>query len=183
MKLKINYDFFEKIKDVKEPHNPLKIIRNNKNFIVLYLSFCTVFDLLIFDSFDKFLSKVLIDFSILFGGASLTCAIELLLEIDDYAKMAKENLKKLASSLNSLHLNTNYELLLESQLSCKQYKINLNEKKIPQILESKYILVPTYNYNNEIKNVSILQEHVVGSKTYELTLGSPKRKFKYAYSH
>ena len=36
MKLRINYDFFEKIKDVKEPHNPLKMIRNNKIFIILY---------------------------------------------------------------------------------------------------------------------------------------------------
>ena len=116
-------------------------------------------------------------------SASLTCAIELLLEIDDYAKTATENLKELASSLNSLYLNTNYELLLESQLSCKEYNIILNEKMIPQILESKYILVPTYNYNNEIKNVSILQEHVVGSDIYELSLQSPIKSFKYAYSH
>lgn len=183
MKLRINYDFFEKIKDVKEPHNPLKIIRNNKNFIILYLSFCTTYDLLVFDSFNEFLSKALIDFSIFLVSASLTCAIEFLLEIDDYAKTATENLKELASSLNSLYLNTNYELLLESQLSCKEYNIILNEKMIPQILESKYILVPTYNYNNEIKNVSILQEHVVGSDIYELSLQSPIKSFKYAYSH
>lgn len=183
MKLRINFDFFEKIKDVKEPHNPLKIIRNNKEYIVMYLSFWTTFDLLAFDSFNEFISKVLVDFAIIFGSAGLTCILELLLKKDDYAKIAVEDLKGLVSSLNSLNLNTNYELLLESQLSCKEYKIVLNKNKIPQILESKYILVPTYNYNNQIKDVSVLQEHVIGSKDYELSLQSPRKSFKHAYSH
>ena len=49
-------------------------------------------------------------------------------------------------------------------------------------MESKYILVPTYDFNNNIKNTSILQEHIVGTDKYVLSIGSPKKELKLAYS-
>ena len=40
MKLIINYDFFDKVKDAKEPFGPLKIIRNNKGLLVVHFAAC-----------------------------------------------------------------------------------------------------------------------------------------------
>ena len=36
MKLVINYDFFNAIKDVNEGFTPMKIVRNNKKVLVIY---------------------------------------------------------------------------------------------------------------------------------------------------
>ena len=50
-------------------------------------------------------------------------------------------------------------------------------------MEEKYILVPTNDFNNNIKNVSIKQEHIIGSTDYVLSIGSPKKELKLAYSN
>ena len=83
----------------------------------------------------------------------------------------------MARQLNDLNVKTDYELLLESELYKKEYKIQVNEKKLPYIAESKYIMVPTHSFNGNMTETSILQEHVVGSKKYVLSLGSPKKEF------
>ena len=101
---------------------------------------------------------------------------------DRYAIDATSRLNTLVSQLNDLNVNTDYDLLLQSEHYETKYKIKLNEKKLPYLLESKYIMVPTYSYSGEIKDTSILQEHVVGSKEYVLSLGSPQKKLKLAYS-
>ena len=44
----------------------------------------------------------------------------------------------------------------------------------------KYISLPSYNYNGEITETLILQEHVIGSKEYILSINKPhtqKTKF------
>lgn len=183
MKLRINYDFLNKIRNINEPHNPLKVIRNNKNITALYLGANFMFELYRFESISGLMLKMLYYSAATFSGAIMACSIDMLCNQDYYAKSSSNDIKELVKSLNDLHINTNYELFLDSKLYHKEYKIDLNENIIPKIIESKYILVPTYNFNNEIKDVSILQEHVAGSKVYELSLQSLRKNFKYAYSH
>ena len=102
---------------------------------------------------------------------------------DHYKEDSSNNLKRLVSILKELNVDTTYELLKKSECYHKIYNLKLNEKKIPQIIESKYILLPSYDYKGDITNTSLLQEHVVGSKTYVLSLGKPSKKVvKFAYS-
>jgi len=42
-------------------------------------------------------------------------------------------------------------------------------------MEKKYINVPVYDSIGDIKTVSIEQEHIIGSKQYVLSLGSPNQ--------
>ena len=44
-------------------------------------------------------------------------------------------------------------------------------------------MVPSYTFNGDIKDTSVLQEHIIGSKEYVLSLGSPKKVWKPAYSN
>ena len=88
----------------------------------------------------------------------------------------KNNLKKLVSKLNDINIATDYDLLKQSELYERKYKIEFNESKIPIIMENKYVLVPSYNYKGDVKDTSILQEHFVGSKDYILSVGSPSKK-------
>ena len=59
MKLRINYDFLEKIRNVNEPHNPLKVIRNNKNITAIYFCSNCMFQLYYFESFNELMLKTL----------------------------------------------------------------------------------------------------------------------------
>lgn len=102
--------------------------------------------------------------------------------VDQYADQSSDNLKKLVSQLEDLNVSTDYDLLLKSEVYDKKYKVEINKEQLPHLAESKYIFVPSYTYNRDKKDTSILQEHIVGSKEYILSLGSPKKVLRKAYS-
>ena len=181
MKLVINYDFIDKIKDVNENYGIMKIVRNRKRYLVFNLTpFCIAIDLPIClfgkeSALIVFISQVISYFMIeYFAYKQLG---------DFYKDMAINKLKKLVTLLKDINVDTSYDLLLDSEVYDKKYKIHLNEDKIPEVIESKYILVPTYNYYGEIKETSVLQEHVVGSNNYILSIGSPEKKLKLVYAN
>lgn len=184
MKLLINYDFFEEILNAKEPVGPLKIIRNNKRrWAKFNLPLYTAFNFAFGNNITQNLCLLAIQFGLLTTIESISSLItKKICGEDFYTAKAIVNLKKLLIQLNDLNIKTDYDLLLDSKPYKREYKIKLNEKKLPIVLESKYIMVPTYNFNGDVKDTSILQEHVVGSKKYVLSLGSPKKQFKLAYS-
>ena len=177
MKLMINYDFFNKIRNVREPLSPLKIIRNEKKGYIVRYSLLTI--IIWAPAKDITITSIL---PVLFGIQISLEFLFLKLLGDIYVDEAKDDLKMLIPQLRDLQINTNYELLLKSELYQTKYKIKFNEKKLPYILQSKYVMIPTYNYNGDEAETSILQEHVVGTKEYVLSLGSPKKQLKLAYS-
>lgn len=180
MKIITNFDFFEEVVNAQEKFGPLKIVRNRKRrWAKLEIPLYLIIDFLINDPRIVFfvLSSQL---AVLISGDLLAYRIT---KSDIYAKRAISNLKQLAADFKDLNIDTDYDLILDSELYDKKYKIKFNEKKLPYITENKYILVPTYNFNSDVKETSILQEHVVGSKTYVLSIGSPKKEFKRVYSH
>lgn len=102
--------------------------------------------------------------------------------LDFYADKSSRSLKKLVSQLENLNISTSYDLLLQSEVYHKKYKIEVNKEQLPHLAESKYIFVPSYTYSGDKQDTSILQEHIVGSKEYILSLGSPKKVLSKAYS-
>ena len=123
--------------------------------------------------------ELIIEFGFFFASILL---YHLITGDDDYKNKSIDDLKSLVSKFKDLYINTDYDLLLKSELYDKKYKVHLNENKIPFIMESKYILVPTYDFNGNVKNTSILQEHEIGTFTYVLSIGSPKKELKLAYN-
>ena len=182
MKLVINYDFFNAIKDVNEGFTPMKIVRNNKKVLVTYsFPIWFILDYSVFRNLSTTLKVVLLQFIAFYMGGEYI--IKLLLGKDIYEEKSRERLKILVSKLKDLNVDTDYKLLIESELQEKKYKIHLNESKIPEIIENKYILVPTYNFNGNIKHTSINQEHIVGTNEYILSIGTPKKELKLVYSN
>lgn len=86
-------------------------------------------------------------------------------------------LQALIYSLRDINVNTDLDLLQKSELYHKQYSLKHDEGKMPYILEEKYIMVPTV-YDDDEQDISILQEHKVGSSVYVLSKGSPAKKLK-----
>lgn len=181
MNLVIDYDFFNAIKDVNEELTLNKIIRNNMNkWLKFNIPLLTSLEYVI--AKEKFLnympSALAIHFFIIFQMELM----QYKLLGDIYKDTADIRLKLLVSQLDNLNLETTYELLKQSTCYRRIYNLKLNKNKIPQVLESKYILVPNYDYHGDIKETSLLQEHIVGSNNYILSIGEPKKVLKLAYS-
>ena len=182
MNLVINYDFFNAIKDVNEPLSPFKVIRNNKRFNTMVALPC--FIIMNTLQYKGDLEKIFLTLPINFGVITLLETFHnLLLHKDEYKEVAIIRLKKMVKEFNDLNIDTNYDLLLKSELYQKKYHLWLNDDKLPVILESKYILMPTYNFNGNIKDTSVLQQHVIGSKKYVLSLGTYQKEHKLVYNN
>lgn len=179
MKLVINYDFFNAILDVNEKFNGFKVIRNNKKFYKLAIPIWLTFDIIYLKKIIEVLLSLIfqIGFKVVIEYTSY-----LFDKIDIYEIQSHNNLRLLANNLQNLNVNTDYNLLLESEYDGREYSIQINENKIPEIIENKYILVPVYDYNGEIKNQSIVQEHVIGTNNYVLSIGRKNKVKKMVYS-
>ena len=89
-------------------------------------------------------------------------------------------LAKLALQLYDLNISTPPFLLQAAKVSQTEYRVQVNERHLPVIQQRKYILIPTYDSLGEIKEVSLLQEHNLGSKTYILSVASPEKAYEFA---
>ena len=174
MKIIINYDLIDKIKDINEAYGIFKIIRNNRQELAIYIiPTCLPIDIIIAHESSK-TALVLVMFQILtYLAIELTEYIDL---GDYYKKLAIKDLKRLVSLLKSNDIDTDFDLLKESMVYAKKYKLKINRDNLIEILESKYILIPTYDFNGHIKKTSFLQEHVIGSHEYVLSLGKFEKK-------
>ena len=172
----INYDFWEHILDVQEGITTFKIVRNNKRkWARWHFPIYTLVDALILESLDKTILCLVMQFG---GLTAVEYMAQRYYDDDLYAKIAKKDLTFLAQKLNDNHIKTSYPLLLDSKYYDKEWQIHINENKLPEWIEKKYILVPTYAGDGDIHSVSMVQNHVVGSDSYVLTLGSPKKSVK-----
>ncbi len=177
MKLVIDYDLIQEIQNAKEPFGPFKIVRQNKHLKAL--SVPLMFSITLALSQDVLQSLIILPFQVAVELGFEIFSISLLYQHagDPYAKIAKDRLEHLVPRLKNLYVDTSYKLLLDSEVYHSEYKVHLNEKNLPYLLNSKYIIVPTYNSNGDIKRTSILQEHVVGSEKYVLSIGSKTKQF------
>ena len=111
-------------------------------------------------------------YSILYGTADV-----LLSGLEKTA--AIQDLTALANRLGNIYVDTNAHMLTEVRAYKTEYKLNC-EKFPPKLEEHKYIMVPVNNDwgNNER---SLHQEHIVGTKNYDLSYGEPEKEKVYAY--
>ena len=182
MKLVIYYDFINALRNVNEPLNAFKVVRNEKNvYIKKTLPFFLGVDTIVTLGNPERIPIVLsLQYLSLLGVLSLGMYKNKDLK-DFYKDRSRNDLINLTSQLKDLNINTDYDLLSKSTLDGKVSKICLNESKMPIIKENKYILVPSYQYDGSIKDVSIEQEHIYGNKEYVLSIGSKQKELKPAY--
>ena len=88
---------------------------------------------------------------------------------------ADEQLSELSMKLNRIGVNTNQELLSKAEAYDVKYKLEFNKGYFPRLLQNKYVMVPTCNQGE----VSLVQEHVIGKGSYDLSVGEPEKKKQY----
>ena len=183
MKIMINYDFVEALRNVNEPFGPMKVVRNNiyqhlKINYPLVFAFDTIYCTLgnRLDILPVMLGvNVLITEGIPIASAYMANKV---VGGDLYKKMSELKLAKLVSEFNNNYISTDYYLLLQSEYYDHIMEVNTSDNKMPVIVSKKYVLVPTYTYSKDVEDTSIEQEHVLGTNDYVLSVGTPKKARK-----
>ncbi len=187
-KIRINYDFFDKIKETQGKCKIRRWIKNNKfqdGLILTFTSIDITEYLMGIESLDKTALDILTYFFLL--GTIMP-----LLEIaknniiekntgktqEDYAF---DELNNLTALLNSINIDVNVKELMNACLYHKKYKLDM--EGAPGVIRERYFEIETNN-NNIDRPISVKEEHKIGSKNYDLTVESPEKKkvFKLAYN-
>jgi len=167
MKIIINYDLLSKVSEANSGFALDKSIKHILKCSLVVESICIP----IYVAGNYSFVDIIKDASKTLAFQSLWCMIIDLLFSKFEKQIALEQLKKLTKELKNININTNYELLLNSYKDQTRYKLEKNNSFIPKIKQEKYIIVPI-NENGEEKEISILQEHVIGSRNYVLSRGT-----------
>ena len=180
MKIMINYDVINAIMDVNEDYNIMKLVRNHKRQWVRYnYPLYLAIDIACSRGKPEVVAEwLLIQTGLLILPEHVANKIT---KTDIYKVRAEDRLKKLVPKLQDINVSTSYDKILQSELYEKRYHFEFNRGRLPQLLEEKYILVPSYDpysSDHQDRDVSILQEHVVGSKEYSLSVGSPSKQYR-----
>lgn len=177
MKISINYDLLEKVKEAKLGFS---LQRSVKDIIKISFKY-SLFTLIIYSpspDMREICLRAIAKYCTLFTIIGLGTNI-ILSKLNK--KDAKEKLSKLSAMLKDIDVNTNSDLLLKSYVYKKEYKLRFNKNYIPYITQNKYIMVPTYDKGEE-REISLVQEHDIGSSEYTLSHGTPKKVLKLAYN-
>lgn len=184
MKIVTDFDFCNAVKDVNGNILLFKVVRNNqKQYAHLFPIYSAI--ALICKQYADLDAREVISIIIRTYGylisietiAQMIVKILNLDHLDAYTEKSIRNLEKLVTLLERINVSTNYENLLESELYTKKYSLDTEDRTIPAIMSKKYIYVPAYGYDGEEKTVSILQEHVIGSKEFILSQDEPDREY------
>lgn len=176
MKIKVNYDLFEKLEELET-------------------GFCLKREIYKFLEIMPFLFPIWISLDLFSKGETdilenlllipETCMIRTLFAfIGSIAlkriikESAYEKLSQLSTYMQSLEISTSPELLKDSKVYEKEYKLELNDKKLPVLKQKKYIMIKTRND----EEVSILQEHNIGSREWKISQDEPTKVYKLSFA-
>ena len=182
MKIENNFDLISKITELENGYDIKKeALRNLKISALIYGAF-SIIDIAQNDF--NFLNELI-------GYGVCNCTMNILDAIL-YGKAFKQQKQFMAGldmlyliqKLKSLNIQTTVEMLKEAEVTKTNYKLMINENKLPVIKQNKYILIPTYSEYKIDSKVSLLQEHTLGSKKFILSIGEPQKKLtkKLAYN-
>lgn len=175
MKISINYDLVSKAREAKTNFSLKKSIKDSLIISCHINALITLMDPN-FDSSPIGIRNKFI-FALVIAPTLLTCTDRLFLA--KYKNnTAIEDLKELSKKLHNINVHTDCELLQNIENYYTEYElVQSDDSIIPKITQNKYILVPAYQ-NGEGTEISLIQEHILGTTDYSLAHGEPKRVLK-----
>lgn len=184
-KLEINYDFIDKINESEGKYKIKRFINNNKFTDAIIAGFVTK-DIIL--GATGALSPEQTAVKVTSYLATMIVILSLLELINKNLKeritgktqeeRAEDELRELAVQLNNLGIEINLEDLKEAVIYHKKYKLRKDGK--PGVIRERYIEVPVSNSNNiNSDSSSIKEEHIMGTRSYVLTLDTPKKQMVY----
>lgn len=165
MKLVINYDLINEIKKAKTGINFKRFNEKLGIFSSIVLALNLTHLAIAHEVAPTNIAYGLPYALILYGGTEYATR-------DQNKKEADIRLKSLESSLTKINIYTDSESLKNAKLYKIKYK--LVRDKNPAIEQTKFIMIPTSGTLNP-DEISIQQEHIIGTDEYILSIGEPKK--------
>lgn len=181
MKIIVNYDLLERAAEAKYKFSLVKEAKRATKFCAFfYGAIWTPYYAVTRDpiSFSQYLDTL--PFSFLLGSGMITLMYVMEAYFKNVSVSAWVDLQRLSKKLEALNIDTTGALLMDAYKYKTEYEFD-SDSKIPLLVQKKYINIPS----NDDKEVSLLQEHVVGSHIYTLSKEKPSKQmaFKPAFSH
>lgn len=165
MKLIINYDLINEISNANTGINIKRIYAKMGIYMGTLLTLNIAATLAGSESAPTNITFGIVNGIIIFGGSEFA--------LKDFTKEAAEKrLRTLVPTLSKINIYTDLDSLKSARLYKTQYRIDKDEK--PSIIQTKFIMLPTTNMLNA-DEVSLQQDHKIGSKEYVLSIGEPKK--------
>lgn len=168
MKIQINFDLLSKIKEANTGIS-LKRTANKLLFSTLFITGLSMPTIMnssnsAIDQFNNFL--IILFAQIIYTGKSNKLFAE------KYKEIANNELNEILCLIKKLNISINYKSLLKSYTYDTEYEEYFDKSKIPKIIQKKYFAIPT----DEEKEILLIQEHIIGTNTYDISCGSKTKK-------
>lgn len=172
MNIILDYDMIDKIREAKTGISLNYVRKITTKYSVFFGTLDTIINLASNAPYEEIIFDILFRVAI---NIPLGIGIEKM-----FGPLNKNNAKAklitLSNILRNNDINTNYELLLQSYKYDTNYTF-INDEKFIGLKQEKFIMVPIIN-NGEETEVSLVQEHTIGTNEYELSFGTPKKVLK-----
>lgn len=178
MKLVINYDLVDKIAEAKQGYSLKRCVKRTLGFAGIS-TLIGAPDNLIRGNISPDLLIEISSFLAIHGGYTATFAWAFK---GMTMESAQRNLSSLVKELRRSCIRTDEEAILESRKYKSEYNVNF-DSRVPSLEQKKYFMVPIHDEIVGDKEISIMQEHIVGTREYVLSLGEPKEQKVYSLGY
>lgn len=171
MKLIISYDLPERIKEANTGFSLKKTAKK----VLFYTGINTVIGTTINLSTGQPIEKYFFDILVYLGIHSSLNGLTSHITADLQKRVAAFDLSILTQQLRDINVHTDLDSLLNAYTYKTEYSVDLKDG----VEQRKFINVPVCDAFGE-REMSLLQEHFVGSKKYVLSVGAPEEKKVYS---
>ena len=171
MKLRINYDLVDKVSEAKKGYSLKRCVKRVFGMTAVSGSISTLNNFVAQNDPRELLIIYPIHMAIHTGYTimfSWGCS-------NIIKSLAVTNLEKLTRDLGSICVRTDYESLLNTYTYKTKYKLN-TDSKLPRVEQKRYMKIPVKDEYFGDREIPILQEHIIGSRNYDLSIGEPEEK-------
>ena len=182
MNIVINYDLIKKINEAKEKPE-LKLVKDQAKYYFFWSTFFTTVNTMAGLDLTETICNNMLSVPLLFVLNNLDNHSQYNLNISKiraYKKQlrATRELLLLVSRLNDYNACITLGDLYSAEEHTTKYRFMVANNHL-QLLQEKYILLPASQVSCRCNGKILLQEHVMGSKEWVLSLGSPVKHSKF----
>lgn len=171
MKLTIAYDLPEKIKEANEGYSLKRCLKKGFTLVGINTAIGIPINLCAGAPPEKYLSDLLM----YIGIHTATTGIPAVMLKEATQELAELKLTRLVSGLKNINVDIGLDNLLEASTYRTEYDPDFKNRVVEQ---KKYINVPVNDYWGE-REISLCQEHIIGSKEWNLSLRTPQEEKVY----
>ena len=175
MKIVVNYDLMDKIAEAEKGFSLKRSVKRTLGLASISTAIGAP------DNFIKgeICPELLIEIGIFLTIHSMYTGAYIFVFNNMTKTSAQYKLRDLVANLRNCCIKTDEEAILDTYSYKTKYDVSFNSA-IPIVEQKKYMMVPVRDEYFGDKEISIVQEHIIGSRDYVISLGEPEKPKVYS---